>query len=97
MHEDEKLRFILITSAIVAALAIHRLIEATPATGQVTGVPYFFPAEFGFVLPRWDVHLSGRSSAQELAERYAVDLNALKRDREVLAGGNVKSPTFRSH
>jgi hypothetical protein len=52
MHEDEKLRFILITSAIVAALVVHRLIEVSPAMAQGTGVRSFFPAEFGFVLPQ---------------------------------------------
>ena len=40
----------------------------------------------------------GEEAAQELAERYAVDLDALKRDREGSAdGGNTKAPTFRSH
>ena len=39
----------------------------------------------------------GEEAAQELAERYAVDLNALKRDREGLAADNARSPTIQSH
>jgi len=38
MREDEKLRFILIVSAIVAALFVHRWMEASPAMAQITGV-----------------------------------------------------------
>ena len=50
MREDEKLRFILILSAIVAALFVHRWIEASPAMAQITGVRSFSPAEVEFIL-----------------------------------------------
>jgi hypothetical protein len=47
MHEDEKLRFILITSAIVAALLVHRFLETSHALAYPTGVHFFTPDEFG--------------------------------------------------
>ena len=47
MTEDEKLRFILIVSAIVAALAVHRFVEGSPASAQSTGVRYFTPSGVG--------------------------------------------------
>ena len=47
MHEDEKLRFILITSAIVAALLVHRFLQTSHALAYPTGVHFFTPDEFG--------------------------------------------------
>ena len=48
MSEDEKLRFILIVSAIVAALAVHRFIgETTQTLARSTGVHVFTSDEFG--------------------------------------------------
>jgi|tagenome__1003787_1003787.scaffolds.fasta_scaffold13085889_1 hypothetical protein len=47
MTEDEKLRIILIVSAIVAALLVHRFIEGGPASAQPTGVGFFTPSESG--------------------------------------------------
>ena len=48
MSEDEKLRFILIVSAIVAALAVHRSLETGYALAHPTGVRFFAPSGFGF-------------------------------------------------
>ena len=48
MTEDEKLRFILIVSAIVAALAVHRFLETSQALAHSTGVRFFAPSGFGF-------------------------------------------------
>ncbi len=39
MTEDEKLRFILIVSAIVAALAVHRFLDTSQALAHSTGEP----------------------------------------------------------
>jgi hypothetical protein len=47
MIEDAKLRFILIVSAIVAALALHRYVESSPANAQSIGVRYFTPSGVG--------------------------------------------------
>ena len=47
MSEDEKLRFILIVSAIVAALAVHRFIDTSHALAHSTGVHFVAPDEFG--------------------------------------------------
>jgi hypothetical protein len=47
MSEDEKLRFILIVSAIVAALAVHRFIDTSHALAHSTGVHFIAPDEFG--------------------------------------------------
>jgi hypothetical protein len=53
MSEDDKLRFILIVSAIVAALGTHRLLEAAdsvphPSKARPAGVRIFNPSGFGF-------------------------------------------------
>ena len=49
MSEDEKLRFILIVSAIVAALAVHRFLETGQARAHPSmGVRFFAPSGFGF-------------------------------------------------
>ena len=49
MSEDEKLRLILIMSAVVAALAVHRFLETSQAVARPsTGVRYFAPSGFGF-------------------------------------------------
>ena len=45
--EDEKLRFILIVSAIVAALAVHRFVEGSPASAQSSWVRSFTPSGVG--------------------------------------------------
>ena len=47
MSEDEKLRFILIVSAIVAALAVHRFLETSQALAHPTGIRFFTSDEFG--------------------------------------------------
>ena len=47
MDEDEKLCFILIMSAIVAALAVHRFVGGSSASAQSIGVRYFTPSGFG--------------------------------------------------
>src|SRR3954452_17717864 len=44
MTEDEKLRFILIVSAMVAALAVHRFLETSQALAHSTGVRFFAPS-----------------------------------------------------
>src|SRR3954467_947 len=44
MTEDEKLRFILIVSAIVAALAVHRFLDTSHALAHPTGVRFFAPS-----------------------------------------------------
>jgi hypothetical protein len=41
MTEEEKLRLILIVSAIVAALAVHRFGGSRPASALSSGVRYF--------------------------------------------------------
>jgi len=48
MSADEKLRFILIVSAVVAALAVHRFLETSHALAHPTGVRFFAPSGFGF-------------------------------------------------
>jgi len=49
MSEDEKLRFILIVSAVVMALVVHRFLERGQAFAHPsTGVRYFAPSGFGF-------------------------------------------------
>ncbi len=48
MSEDGKLRFILIMSAIVAALAVHRFLETSWAVAQSVGLRFFAPSEFDF-------------------------------------------------
>ena len=50
MTEDEKLRFILIVSAIVAALAVHRFLRPAKPLAHSTGVRFFAPSGFGFGL-----------------------------------------------
>ena len=47
MTEDEKLRFIVIVSAIVAALVVHRFLETSWAVAQPAGVRYFTPSGVG--------------------------------------------------
>ena len=47
MSEDEKLRFILIVSAVVAALAVHRVLDISHALAHPTGVRFFAPTGFG--------------------------------------------------
>ena len=47
MTEDEKLRFILIVSAIVAALVVHRFLETSWAVAQPVDVRYFMPSGVG--------------------------------------------------
>jgi len=48
MTNSEKLGFILIVSAIVAALAVHQFIgETTQTLARSTGVHVFTPDEFG--------------------------------------------------
>ena len=48
MTKSEKLGFVLIVSALVAALAVHRFIgETTQTLAHSTGVPFFTPDEFG--------------------------------------------------
>jgi len=46
--EDEKLRFILIVSAIVTALAVHRFLDSSSqALAHSTDVRVFAPSGFG--------------------------------------------------
>ena len=48
MTTSEKLGFVLIVSAIIAALAVHRSIgETTQTLARSTGVHFFTPDEFG--------------------------------------------------
>jgi len=45
MSEDEKLRFILIVSAIVAALAVYRFLDTSQAVARPsTGLRFFAPS-----------------------------------------------------
>ena len=48
MTEDEKLRFIVIVSAIVAALAVHRFLDTSQALAHSTGVRFFALSGSGF-------------------------------------------------
>ncbi len=48
MTEDEKLRFILIVTAIVVALAVHRFLDTSQARARPMGVRFFAPNGFGF-------------------------------------------------
>ena len=59
-----------------------------------TGMSYADKVEFvDDVLRTW-----GEEAAQEVAERYEVDLQALKRAHASLADqADVKAPTFQSH
>ena len=65
MSEDEKLRFILIVSAIVAALAVHRFLETSQALAHPTGIRFFTSDEFG-VGSDWLRPLTSRGAAQLL-------------------------------
>ena len=48
MTEDEKLRFIVIVSAIVAALAMHRFLDTSQALAHSTGARVRAPSGSGF-------------------------------------------------